>query len=560
MTPRFLPAGAAVLAVFAAACVGQLSAPPDGGASGAGGTPMTAGAPPTTGAVPDNCTGDEVPGPRRLRLLTRAEYANSVADLLGIPVPIVDNLPVESVVDGFDNNATAQVVTSRHMDEYLSTGDRLATQAMTTSKGKLLPCEAGAAGCDRTFVAAFGRRAFRRPLTDAEVTRYLALFAPANTGGSFDQGMQLAMAALLASPSFLYRSEVGEKAADGTYKLTGYEVASALSFFLWNTTPDDQLLDAARIGSLDRVDGVDAQARRLLADPRSRPAVNHFFREWLSTTGFQFTNKDTAIYPAFTDKVRTAMIAEADAFISHVTFEGNGAFKDLFTADFVFANDALATFYGLPALTGPDLRQVPAGAGRGGLLTLGAVLGMHAHSNESSPVRRGVFVRQRLLCQSLPPPPPNVDTTPPGLDARLITRDRFARHSSDPACRECHQYIDALGFGFERYDGVGAYRAEEAGLPIDTTGQLRGIEKLTADTSTAFDGPQQLGALLAASPNAQACLPRQLFRYVRGGESGGADACAIKKLQEGFNQGGQNIQQLLIDTVKQKSFLTRSGP
>jgi hypothetical protein len=206
------------------------------------------------------------------------------------------------------------------------------------------------------------------------------------------------------------------------------------------------------------------------------------------------------------------------------------------------------------------LRKVPAGAERGGLLTLGAVLGTHAHSNESSPVRRGVFVRQRLLCQSLPPPPPNIDTTPPGLDARLTTRERFASHSSDPACGQCHQYIDALGFGFERYDGVGAYRTEEAGRPIDATGQLRGIEKLTADTTTAFDGPLRLGALLADSPNAQACLPRQLFRYVRGGENGDADACAIKKLQEGFSQGGLNIRQLLIDTVKQKSFLTRSGP
>ena len=561
MTHRFLALVAAVLAAIPLACVGQVSSPPDGGApSGAGGAPPTGAAPPTTGAVPDNCTGDEVPGPRQLRLLTRAEYASTVADLLGIAVPIVDNLPVESVVDGFDNNAAAQVVTSRHMDEYLSTGDRLATQAMTTSKGRLLPCDPTMAGCDRTFVTAFGPRAFRRPLTEAEITRYLALFAPANTGGSFDQGMQLAIAAMLASPNFLYRSEVGEKAADGTYRLTGYEVASALSYFLWGTTPDDQLLEAARAGTLDRVDGVDTQARRLLADPRSRPAVNQFFREWLSTTGFQFTNKDTAIYPAFTDSVRTAMIAEADAFTSYVTFDGNGAFKDLFTADFVFANDALSTFYGLPALTGPELRKVPAGTGRGGLLTLGAVLGTHAHSNESSPVRRGVFVRQRLLCQSLPPPPLNVDTTPPGLDASLTTRDRFAKHSSDPACSQCHQYIDALGFGFERYDGVGAYRAVEAGRPIDASGQVRGIEKLTADTTATFDGPLELGALLAASPNAQACLPRQLFRYVRGGEHGGADACAIKKLQEGFSQGGLNIRQLLVDTVKQKSFLTRSGP
>jgi hypothetical protein len=371
--------------------------------------------------------------------------------------------------------------------------------------------------------------------------------------------VELAIRGMLASPSFLYRSEVGERAPDGTFKLTGYEVATALSYFFWSTTPDDQLLEAARTGLLDRPEGIDAQARRLLGDPRSRPAVANFFREWLSTSGFQFTDKDTAIYPAFNDKVRNAMIAEADAFVSHVTFDAGGTFKDLFTADYVFANDVLAAFYGLPPLIGPELRKVPAGSARGGLLTLGALLGTHAHSNESSPVKRGVFVRQRLLCQTLPQPPQNLMIAPPGLDPRLTTRARFSRHSSDPACASCHQFIDDLGFGFERYDGVGAYRAEEAGQPVDASGRLRAVEALTDDTTAPFDGPLQLAALLAQSPNAQACLPRQLFRYVRGGENGAADGCAIKKLQAAFNAGGQNIRQLLIETVKQPSFLTRSG-
>jgi hypothetical protein len=568
----------ALVALVLSACSGVVVSPPGGGGGaspttgGAGGSNGTGGsggaqtippasAPTSNSAVPDNCNGDEVPAPRRLRLLTRLEYASSVADLLAIPVPQVDNLPIESVVDGFDNNAVAQVVTSRHMDEYLATSERLAAQAMTASKGRLLTCQATMAGCDRTFITAFGRRAFRRPLTEAETTRYLALFDPQVTGSSFDKGMELVIRAMLASPNFLYRSEVGEKAPDGTFKLTGYEVATALSYFLWSTTPDDQLLAAAGSGQLDTPAGVDTQARRLLADPRSRPAVANFFREWLGTGGFQFTNKDTAIYPRFTDQVRNAMIAEADAFVNYVTFEGSGTFAELFTADYVFANDLLATFYGLPAGGSPDLRKTPAGGAdrsRGGLLTLGALVGMHAHPNESSPVRRGVFVRERLLCQSLPPPPQNLNVMPPGLDATLTTRERFSRHSSDPACGSCHQYIDSLGFGFERYDGVGAYRTDEGGRPVDASGDLRGAEKLGSDSDQPFKGPIELGALLAASPNAQACLPRQLFRYARGGETT-ADACAVKKLQTAFTQGGQNIRQLLIEAVKQRSFLTRSG-
>jgi hypothetical protein len=534
---------------------------PGGGNSGGGGTTTTppglppSSAPPTDTAVA-SCVGAEVPAPRRLRLLTRYEYANTVADLLSIPAPQTDNLPVESIVDGFDNNAQAQVVTSRHIDAYLSMSEALAGQAMTTSKAKLVTC--ATAGCDRTFVSTFGKRAFRRPLSDAEVARYLTLFDAGVTGGSFDTGVQLVIRAMLASPSFLYRSEVGDKAADGTFKLSGYEVASALSYFLWSTMPDDQLLQAAATGGLDQPAGVEAQAMRLVGDPRARPAVANFFREWLTTTGFQYTNKDVAVYPKFTDPVRNAMVAEADAFVDYVTFEGGGTFKDLFKADYVFANDVLSTFYGLPAVAGTAMQKVAGGANRGGLLTLGAVLGMMAHSNESSPVRRGVFVRQRLLCQSLPPPPANLNIVPPGLDATLTTRVRFMKHSSDPACASCHQYIDSLGFGFERYDGVGSYRTEESGMPTDDSGKVPGIESLSATTSADFRGPIELGHLLAESPNAQACLARQMFRYVRGGETD-TDSCAVQKLQAAFNQGGLNIRQLMIETVKQKSFLSRSG-
>jgi hypothetical protein len=553
---------------LALGCIGRLDGPDDpaGGAGGsgrggAGGEDTPPGmAPPSSSAIPD-CQGEEVPGPRRLRLLTRAEYANTAADLLGLPVPAVDSLPVESVVDGFDNNAASTAVTSRHLDEYLAMGERLATGALAQSKAKLLTCAAGSAGCDRNFITGFGRRAFRRPLTDAEVTRYLALFDAAVTGGSFDKGMELVMRAMLSSPVFLYRSEVGERAPDGSYRLTGYEVATALSYFFWETAPDDALLEAARTGALDRPEGVDQQARRLLADPRSRRAVAGFFRQWLGTAGFQFTNKDATVYPTFSDPVRNALIGEADAFVNDVAFRGGGTFGDLFDADYVFVNDVLAPFYGLPAVAGPDLRKTPAGGAdrtRGGLLTLGAVVGMHAHFNESSPVRRGVFVRTRLLCQTLEPPPQNLDIMPPGLDPSLTTRERFAKHAREPLCRACHQFIDDVGFGFERYDGVGAYRETEGGAPVDASGKVKGLEDLRDEAVTSFDGPLELGRILAASPNAQACLARQLFRYARGGEAA-RDACAIRRLQQAFTDGGLDLQKLLLETVKQKSFLTRGG-
>ena len=174
-------------------------------------------------------------------------------------------------------------------------------------------------------------------------------------------------------------------------------------------------------------------------------------------------------------------------------------------------------------------------------------------------MRRGAFVRTRLLCQTLQPPPQNLNIMPPGLDATLTTRERFAKHSSVPLCKSCHALIDDVGFGFERYDGVGAYRDTEAERPIDPSGIVRGLEDLNADTATNFNGPLELGHLLARSPNAQACLARQLFRFARGGETQ-KDACAIRKLQAAFTQNGLNLQRLLLDTVEQKSFLTRTGP
>jgi hypothetical protein len=539
--------------------------PPVGGPPSPGDPPGTppspVAAPPTTGAMA-NCQGEEVPGPRRLRLLTRSEYASTVADLLFVPRPSVDNLPVESVVDGFDNNAGAAVVTNRHLDEYLATAERIAVTAIPLSRGRLAPC-APAAGCDRTFVTSFGQRAFRRPLSNEEITRYLGLFAPDVTGGSFDKGVELVIRTMLSSPYFLYRSEMGERAADGTYKLSPYEIATAMSYFLWGTTPDDQLLEAARSGALARPDGFETSARRLIDDRRSRPAVLAFFRQWLGTDGFLFTNKDATVYPTFDEAVRKAMVEEQDAFVSHAVFEGTGKLDELYNADYVFASLPLARFYGLTGggATAQKMpgRTAPQTGLRGGLLLLGSVLGMHAHPNESSPVRRGVFVRSRLMCQSLPSPPENLNIMPPGLDPTLTTRARFARHSTEELCKGCHKFIDPIGFGFERYDGVAAYRGEEHGLPVDATGQVVGLEDLNADTSTPFDGPAQLASLLAGSPNAQACFARQMFRYARGGEDGGRDSCAIRQLQTAFQQSGFDIKSLLLEVVRQKSFLTRGG-
>ncbi len=496
---------------------------------------------------------DERPAARQLRLLTRREYQNTVRDLLGVEVDAA-SIPVEPRPQGFDNTAAAMVITSRHMDSYVAVAEDAVERAVTTRRATLVPCDPAAPACARQVVETLGSRALRRPLTEEEITSYASAFA----GQSFDDGLRVAIGAMLVSPSFLYRWEVGESVGQLAY-LSPYEVASSLSYLFWGSMPDQTLFDAARANQLESPEARMAQARRLLADPRARDQVANFVGQWLRTDGLT-ASKDGGIYPQFTDAIRVAMSEEERRFIIDVVFERQGSFQDLFKSDYVIVNDALADFYGV-ARPGAGFAKVPVAAdsGRGGLLGLGSLLASHAHSNESSPIKRGVFVRKRLLCQDLPDPPPTLDTTPPGLDPTLTTRDRFAAHTDNPACSGCHKLIDGIGFGFEGFDGVGARRTTENGLAVDMSGEVVGLESLSSTASTPFNDVNGLASLLAESPAAQSCLPLQYFRYARGIEDDEYDACAIHNLQLAFADADLSIQELLVAIVAQPTFTVRKN-
>lgn len=563
MRPPRAAYGLSLVAVtlLSAACTGLIDTP--------AGPNSSKGENDENGAGPDGvsgsdglplCQGEEQPGPRILRLLTRREYRNTVHDLLGVVAPDVSSLPVEARVKGFDNNANAAAVTSRHVDEYVRLGEVLAQEAVRDHKSKLVSCTPSDS-CAKQFVTTFGLKAFRRPLTPEEVTRYSALLASDLTGGDFDQGLRLSITAILASPTFLYRSEVGEPQGDGTFVLTPYEVASALSYLYWGTMPDAALFQAAEKGELKTPEQLKGQAERMLDDPRARDQLTDFATQWLRTDGVLGSNKDATIYPMFTDSVRESLMEEQSRFFADIAFDKKGTFADLFNADYVFANAELATFYGLPGASGAEFTRVPVSAdsGRGGILGLGAVLASHAHSNESSPIRRGLFVRDRLLCQELPAPPANLDTTPPGLDPTLTTRARFAKHTEDASCRSCHQFIDGVGFGLEGYDGIGMKREIENGIPIDTSGELLGMEGLDSVEVAKFNGTRELGALLSESPTAQACLSLQYYRFARGYSETASDSCSVDRLREQFESENLTIKQLLIAITSLKSLTVRSA-
>ena len=465
------------------------------------------------------------------------------------------NVPAEPRPDGFvfDDASDAALVTSDHIDAYFAAAESLGAAAADLPLG----CDAGtdAATCAKQFVANFGARAFRRPLADAEVTRYATLLTAESDPV---QGKRIAIEAMLLSPSFLYRSEIGVPQADGSTKLDGYEVASALSYMLWGTMPDQALFDAAGSGALDTPAGIETQARRMLANPRARRTLGTFASQWLGTENVTGVDKNASLYPAFTDAIRHDMDEEARRFVAHVAFDSTAhAFSALLTSDDTQVNDELAAFYGLPTKGTPGFHTAswPAGT-RPGVLGEGAMLATWAHSDQTSPVKRGLFVRRRLLCEDLPPPPPNVGSVP-AVDPNSTTRQRFQQHDANEACASCHTYIDHVGFGFEHYDPVGLYRDTENGMPIDASGDMSDVDGLGTNTHATFTTLGGLAQTLGNSPTPTSCFTRQYLRFARGYHETLADRCARGTILDTFHQHGGDIQELMIAVTKSPDFVVR---
>ena len=467
------------------------------------------------------------------------------------------DFPVETRPPGFafDNSAEAGLVTSVHVDQYLKAAAALADLALQ-SPASVVPCDPSgdAKACSAQFARAFGRRAFRRPLTDDEVSKYAGLVT---AQADFKTGVGVALQVMLSSPYFLYRFELGAAQPDGSFKLTPHEVATALSYMFWGTMPDQALFDAADGGALDDAAGVEKQARRLLADPRSRPVVEVFASQWLGVESILVAQKSAALYPGFDDGLRRALAEETRRFVSHVVFDGTRKYGELLTAEYTFANEALAGLYGISGVVGAELTQVPTPPERrAGLLGHGSVLGAYAYADQSSPVRRGLFVRRNLLCEDFPKPPPSGGKVP-AVFPGATTRDRFTQHSQDPACHTCHQYIDAVGFGFERFDAIGRYRDTESGKAIDASGDLNDVEQLGSGTHAPFDGLPKLAGVVAGSERAKACFARQVYRFTRGALEAPEDRCALAGVVTRFAESGHDLQELLIAVAAAPTFTSR---
>ena len=488
-----------------------------------------------------------------LERLTREQYDSAVFDLLGIGDHPARALAPDEKLAAFDNNSVSPI--SRLVaEQYRDVAEGLAQRAVTERLDALVSCATRDQPCAEQFIDGFGKRAFRRPLTPEERARYVVMFTAGQTSG-FADGISLVIEGILQSPSFLYRLELTPaQAGSPVTQLDGYELATRLSFALWNSLPDAALLDAAAQGQLASVEGLRTQADRLLESERARGALSSFHLQWLGLDTLLDRGKEPQLFPEYSSTLRQAMQDEVTDFADFVIRRGDGKLATLLSAPFTrTSSPELLSLYGATAAPQAD-GSVPLDPGqRAGLLTQAAFLSAHSHPNQTSPVQRGKFVRTNLLCQDLPSPPPNVNSTPPEPDPTATTRQRFEQHRADPSCAACHRLIDPIGVGFESYDAIGRFRSTENGTAIDATGELADA----GDASGNFDGAVQLGQRLASSTALRDCVQKQWFRFSLGRFEGADDTCTLASVGAAFEASGYDMKQLLLSLVTSNAFRYR---
>ena len=493
-----------------------------------------------------------------LRRLTHSQYNQTVRDLVGDVSKPADRFPPEDFVNGFRNQIQGQSLSPLLIESYSEAAERIAQSAMRGGDTRgLIGCKPSLL-CRSKFVREFGLKAFRRPLESGEQKRYEALFASEK---EFVKGAQLVIEAMLQSTNFLFRLE---ETSDP--KLKAYVTASRLSYALWDTMPDAQLFAAAAQGELGNAKGVQAHVNRLLDNPRARVALNEFVGQWLRFDRILTASKDRRKHPQFTRETAVAMTEEARLFVSELVWNDRN-FMELFTAPYGYVNGELASIYGVPA-PAQEFQKVtfPTASERAGILGQALFLASTAKPDESSPTARGLFVREQFLCQHVPDPPAGVNTNLPPFSAERpeTNRERLSAHVTNPGCASCHSLIDPIGFGFEKFDAVGARRDKfefttpERGkkvgvkawtLEIDSTGFVAGVAK------SAFTSPSALGAVLGESAQCQECLVKQYFRYTFGRLETAADRPVIRQLTEDFRRSQYRFKTLIASMM-----LSRENP
>jgi hypothetical protein len=491
------------------------------------------------------------------RRLNRTEYGNSVRDLFGIELHAERAIPADgSAGEGFDNNGDALFTSPILIEKYMDAADRVLSVLLSEGKGPVTP-EIEAARrrllvapardgrvAAKKIVAALAARAFRRPVDDAEVERTLALFDRARVrGDSFEASLRLALKAVLVSPHFLFLVEP-EPAEGGVYRLGPYQLAQRLSYFLWSSLPDEELLRAAAQGTLGEPGTLRAQVRRMLKDPRSRALGESFACQWLELEPLGTTVRpDPKKFPDFDDDLAEAMKGEV-IYTFHDVVSSDRSLLELIDSNASFVNARLAKLYGIEGVEGPQLRRVELrDRNRGGVVGMAAVLTVSSYPLRTSPVIRGKWILESLLGSKVPPPPPDAGSLPgnEGEGSSLSFRERLEKHRTKPECAACHQKMDPLGFGLENFDPIGRWRTQDEGRPVDALGQLPTGEK--------FESPAQLKkVLMARKDDVVVHLTRKMLGYALGRALNKFDECVVTDSLKALKADGYRAS-AMIETI-----------
>ena len=507
--------------------------------------------------------GPAIPSRSAAQRLTTTQYRSAIRDLFGAEIVVPAALEPDVSLDGLDAiGATRSTVSARGVEQYETAAIAIGTQVTKDPKllSRVLVCKPSGIGddvCARDFAEKTGRRVWRRPLTTDEVTSIATITTQAATTlGGFEKGLAYAISALLQSPNFLYRPAVGEADPEnpGKKRYTGYELATRLALFLWNTVPDDALLDAAGSGALGSYAGVDKEVARMLASPKARAGLRNFVREWLRLGELDTLQKDAKVFTYFSPDLGPMAREETLRVFEDLVFDRDADVRDVITSRHTFVNAKLALIYAVPAPSADGFAPVdlPDDVPRRGLLGQVSILALYAHPTSSSATVRGKFVREKLLCQAIPAPPVDVNTAlPQPTESAKTLRDRVKLHLTVPRCAACHKYMDPIGLTLETFDGIGRYRTKESGAVIDPSGSL--------DAATFADA-SGLAAAIHDHKDFGPCIARKLYQYATGALPENVEEPTVAALAERFQATGYRMRALLAAVATSPAFRILGEP
>jgi hypothetical protein len=500
-----------------------------------------------------NCTGPKNPGRVTLRRLNRAEYRNTIRDLMDVDFQAARDFPADDVGYGFDNIGDVLALPPLLLEKYLDAAGQVVEKAWKGPHARQRyyaerPREI------RAKLHAFASRAYRRPITAQELDRLFRLFrSAADRGGTHEEAFKTVLQAVLVSPHFLFRVELDPPPdkPDGVRILNDWELASRLSYFLYSSMPDKELFDHCRNGTLRKPGVLEGQVKRMLRSPKARALADNFASQWLNIRNLSGFNPDPRRFPTFR-ALRGAMLRETELFFLHVVREDRSVL-DFIDGDYTFVNGPLARHYGIKGVAGQEFRKVSlAGTPRAGVLTHASVLAVTSNPTRTSPVKRGKWILDNILGTPPPPPPADVEVLKEGGELQGTLRQRMEQHRKDPTCASCHARMDPLGFGFENFDAVGAWRTKEGRHAIDPSGVL--------PDGASFKGPVQLRAILKKKRDLFArCLSEKLLTYALGRGTERSDRCFIDEIARDLAKGDYKFSRLVLAIVKSEPFQKRRG-